>query len=94
MTITTRFRRLKYLSPLYREPSYLPPVSQTDAQKRFRPQRVFRSARRAIPARSFQPVGAAVRAEDPALAIGSVDTAVDLLNRALNTDRLIADFSA
>jgi hypothetical protein len=39
-------------------------------------------------------VGAAVRAEDPALAIGSVDTAVDLLNRALNTDRLIADFSA
>jgi hypothetical protein len=55
MTITTWFRRLKYLSPLYREPSYLPPVSKTDAQKRFSPQRVFRSARRAIPARSFQP---------------------------------------
>ena len=42
----------------------------------------------------FSAVREAVRAEDPALAIGSVDTAVDLLNRTLNTDRLIVDFSA
>jgi predicted permease len=42
----------------------------------------------------FPAVREAVRAEDPALAIASVDTAVDLLDRTLNTDRLIADFSA
>lgn len=42
----------------------------------------------------FSALRAAVRAENPALAIGSLDTAVDLLNRTLNTDSLIADFSA
>ncbi|MGA3040696.1 MAG: ADOP family duplicated permease, partial [Bryobacteraceae bacterium] len=46
------------------------------------------------PRAQFSAVREAVRVEDPALAIGSVDTAVDLLNRTLNTDRLIADFSA
>jgi len=42
----------------------------------------------------FSAVRETVRAEDPALAISSLETAVDLLNRTLNTDRLVADFSA
>ena len=37
---------------------------------------------------------AAVRAENPGLAIAGVDTAADLLNRTLMTDTLIADFAA
>jgi len=48
----------------------------------------------ASPKSLFSAVREAARAEDPALAIESVDTAVDLLNRALNRDRLMADLSA